>query len=554
MIAKVYPLSLVVKAIDKATGPLRKITASLNSFTKPVAGFGKDLAKFSEAAGFGRLAAGAGGFGGALKNVGSEAVGLGFRLAAMSGVAVAALVTIGRGAVDAGDELAEFSQRAGVTVDWFASMRHAAAQADVSQEDFNTGLDKFVKNLGAIKAGKGGPLMQLLNRVAPALGRDLKAARNTEEAMSVMSDAFVRITDPAKRAILATTAFGKSGAQMGQFLGQGSAAIQAQMVEFMRLSGSQEEFANRASDLDNALRETETAFLGLRSAAGGALFPAVTQLSKAVTGFLVQNRDGLKKWAEGAALAIQKWIDGGGIPRLVDGVGRLATNVGRVVDFLGGFKGVAVAAGLVMSGPLLGAIAGLIPAVYSLGVALLTTPVGWLALGLGAVAGAIYLVTFRWQETKAFLDDFMPGTVRQIDEWRNGILALVKVVRILRGELSIGEEFSKAWDNRTLTAAEKRLAPDAGPIDRFLAWNNTSAGPTGEKPFVERMVEGAPGLWERFKAWNDMRPTPAAVGAKGGESKVKIEIAGAPRGTRVTQDPNSSQPVDLAVGYSMAGP
>jgi hypothetical protein len=552
VIAKVYPLSLVIRAIDRATGPLKAITESLNTFTKPVNKFRKDWGKFSESAGFARLGAAAGGFSGALRNIGGEAVGLGFKISAMSGVAVAALVTIGRGAVDAGDELAEFSQRAGVTVDWFASMRHAAAQADVSQEDFNGAIDKFNKNLGDISAGKGGAFLKFLEKVSPALAKEIKGAKGTEAAFSIMIDAFTRVKDPAKRAALSAAAFGKSSLQMGQFLGQGSAAIQAQMVEYMRLSGSQEEFANRSSDLDNALRETETAFLGLRSAAGGALFPAVTQLSKAVTGFLVQNRDGLKKWAEGAALAIQKWIDGGGIPRLVDGVGRLATNVGKAVDFLGGFKGVAIAAALVMSGPLLGAIAALVPAVYGLGVALLTTPVGWLALGLGAVAGAIYLVTFRWKETKAFLDDFVPVAGKQIDDWRNGIMALVKVVRILRGELSIGDLVD--WDKRPLTAAEKRLGPDAGPLDRFMAWNNTSAGPTGEKPIVERMVEGAPGLWERFKAWNDMRPTPAAVGAKGGESKVKIEIAGAPRGTRVTQDPNSSQPVDLSVGYSMAAP
>jgi hypothetical protein len=104
---------------------------------------------------------------------------------------------------------------------------------------------------------------------------------------------------------------------MGRFLHQGSAAIQEQQRRYMELTGSQEDFARGAGLLDNQMRETELAFTGLRNVAAGALFPALTQLAGAVTAFLVKNRDGLKRWATGAAAALQKWIDGGGIDRLV---------------------------------------------------------------------------------------------------------------------------------------------------------------------------------------------------------------------------------------------
>ena len=343
---KEFPISLIVKTVDQATRPLHAITQRLqaltnNQFSKIFSRFGHDLKEFSEAAGFAKLGKGFSGFGGAVRNVGSEVLGLGARLFALAGVASFAFFRIVKGAIDAGDKLAETSQRWGVAVDFAAAFGHAAEKANVPQEAFNASMDTFVKRLGDAKAG-GGPLLAFLKKVSPTLADQVKGAKTTEGALSILTDAFTKLKDPAKLAALSSAAFGRGSLQMAQFLKQGGAAIQGQMVEFLRLSGSQEAFAQSAAELDDALKDVEAAFMGLRSAAAGALFPAFKMLAGVVTEFVVKNRDGIKLWAEGAARAIQAWVDGGGFERLIANVRELASDVARLIDWIGGFKNALV--------------------------------------------------------------------------------------------------------------------------------------------------------------------------------------------------------------------
>jgi hypothetical protein len=56
----------------------------------------------------------------------------------------------------------------------------------------------------------------------------------------------------------------------------------------------------------------------------------------------------------------------------------------------------------VMAGPLLSALVGLVPAVYALGAALLTTPIGWFLLGTAAIAGAALAIYKNWEPIKGF--------------------------------------------------------------------------------------------------------------------------------------------------------
>ncbi len=519
MASKDFPLTLTIKAIDKATGPLRVMTGKIAKFTAPFRSFGKDLSNFSEAAGLAKIGAGFKGVGSAVGKVGGEAAALGAKMFALAGVAGFALFSIVKGAVDAGDKLGEMSQRVGLGVDVYASLQHAAAQADVSQEDFNAGMDTFNKRLGDMKA-KGGPLLAFLNKTSPALAKQMKGAKGTESALSMMTDALSRIEDPQRRAALAAAAFGKSNTQMGQFLGQGNAAIQEQQTAYMRLAGSQEEFARNAGALDNAMRETETAFLGLRSAAMGALFPAFTKLSKTVTEFIVKNRDGIKQWAEGAASAITAWVEGGGLDRLVAGFREFASGVGKVVDFLGGFKGVAIAAGAVMAGPLIASVLGLVPAVISLGVALAPLAVALApfliaaapfiaaAVGIGAAAYAIY---DNWGGIKLFFSDLWTDTAAT---------------------------FQSAW---------AWISPI---VDKVTSAAAIIANPMGA------ITRGASGALGGLLGFGSAAPLPvesARVPAAGVSSTATVEVNfnGAPAGMTAKLDRNSSQPVDLSVGRNM---
>jgi hypothetical protein len=123
----------------------------------------------------------------------------------------------------------------------------------------------------------------------------------------------------ASRATLAAHAFGKTNLQMGEFLHTGKRVRStAQQLAFMRLAGSQEQFAHDAGELDNATRETTLAFTGLRNAAAAGSLPCTDEaVSNIATDFHREaprgdQRVGDEDWRR----QIERWVEGGGLTRL----------------------------------------------------------------------------------------------------------------------------------------------------------------------------------------------------------------------------------------------
>lgn len=534
-----FPLALVIKAVDKATGPLRAMAARMKAITAPTDKLGKEWGDFSKAAGLGNLVEGFKGVGSAIGNVGHQAFALGTQLFAVAGVAGFAMFSIIHGAVEAGDKLAEMADRTGTSVDFYASLGQAANLADVDQEQFNNSMDKFNKALGDAKAG-GGPLLELLSKVGPGLAKQLKAVKSTEEGLSLMTDAFARLPDTQRRAALSGAAFGRGNLQMGEFLHQGGAAVQKQQREFLRLAGSQEAFARGASDLDNAIKASQVAFLGLRSAAAGALFPAFTKLTNVVTEFVAKNRDGIKAWAEGAALAINQWVDGGGIDRLVTGFKDIAAVVGRAIDWVGGFKGVALIVGGIMAGPLLVSVLGLIPAFISLAVAIaplalalfpfIVAAAPWLAAA-ALIAGAAYLIVKNWETVKTFFAALFPNLSRDIGDATTGIMAFVDWVG----------KATAAW------SAFKGTSENKGSGANWI--DNTDAGKWLNNKFGAAATTGA----DAARATSNAdAPRPSAGAGTGQPARVSVDFSNLPKGANVSHDPGDTY-LDLAMGRSLVG-
>jgi hypothetical protein len=164
---KKFPLSLIVKAVDQASGPLAAMTAKLNAQLSPFKALNENWSKFGQAANFGAIS----NVGGALKNVGSEVFNVAARLGGLALGAGLAFGAVIKGAMDAGDALGEHASRVGFSVDAYASLQHAAAQADVDQEQFASSLDKLNKQMGDMKVGKGGEFLKFLKRDLARLSR-----------------------------------------------------------------------------------------------------------------------------------------------------------------------------------------------------------------------------------------------------------------------------------------------------------------------------------------------------------------------------------------------
>lgn len=603
-----YPLSLVIRAVDGVTKPLESINAKLEKtggrLSAPFARLGNRLGALGRAVGlpavsesFGRTTEAAGALGSKLAGLGGLLAGV-FTGATLGGLGLVSLV---RSAEEAGSRLEDLSTLTGLSVQSFAELEFAAKRSGVESEAFASGMEKFNKSLSEAKRNTG-PLAGLLSKVGPEYLRQLKGVKSNEEAFGLLAKAMGRIQDPGKRAELAAAAFGKSGAGMINLLKDGPGAVADLRAEFLKLAGDQTKFAQNSGALGDSFDNLEVALLGVRNVAAGALMPAITSLMGAVTDFVVRNRDGIQQWAERAGKAIQAWIDGGGVDRLVSGLGKLADTATALIDRVGGLQNALALVGAVMVGPsalaagklglelislgkevvllgvrfgtlLVGAlgraalgllafnfgplIAGLLAsatAVWGFTAALLANPLTWAVLLVAAFGASVYVLYKNWGPIKNFFADLWQSITFYFGQgwaWlsENGAAAWGGIVS---GFTSAWEGvtgfFSGLWDGiigifRGAWETIRPIVDGVLGVAQFVPGLGGAAGIIGGARTMLGGVGSAPPLGAA-----QALPVPAAPG--GGASTVRVDFANLPRGARVTPDRPGA--VDLNLGYSLA--
>jgi hypothetical protein len=543
---KDFPLSLTIRAIDKATEPLRAINKRIAEITSPARKLNNALRGMAIEAGLPKVASGIIGVGRAARGVASEVLSLSAKIGGLGALAGYTSYRIISGAVESGDKLGEMAQRVGLGVDAYAQLQFAAAQADVDQEQFNASMDRFSKGLGEAKAGTGS-LLAFLERVSPVLARQVKGSKGTEEALMLVGSAFERIQDPAKRAALAGALFGKSGLQMGQFLGAGNKAIGEQRKKFLELAGTQGEFERSAGDVDNAMREISVAAEGARNAIFVELSPAILELSAFVRKFVVENRDGISRWAREVADAIRKWIQSGGLERLTVGIRSISESAKNLIDRMGGLKNAAmVVAGILSSGLLL--------SVANLGFAILKA--GW---AIGGVLLKAFMLIEPWLAA-------IP--------WASLGIAIGNVGLAIEGSAVVMAPFVAAMAAGTAGA----IAFGAAGLAIYRNWSNVKELFTdffGRGGLPATILEGFKGKFttgDLFKnAWQfyggeidrARKPIGAASAApimssspavNRSEAHVSIDMSGVPRGAKIMTEASPNMSIDLSRGYSAVTP
>jgi hypothetical protein len=518
---KEYPLSLVLRTVDKATAGLRHVTGQIRNLQRPLDRVNRRFRTMAKAGGLPQL-------GGALRGVGSAARTAGL---AVGGIAVAAGLSTAaiKDMITAGDDLAKKADRIGLTVDGYAQLRFAAERSGTEMARFDSAMEGFSKRLGEAKAGTGS-LTTFLNKASPALLRQLKGAKSNEEAFDLLSRAMGKVEDPAKRAALAAAAFGRSGQSLLNLFAEGPDGIQALRDEFAELAGPQEEGARSAEAMADEFANIDAAFMGVKASILQGLAPAFVDLSKEFQGFLKENRGQITEWVREFGEKLPDRIQA-----LQDGLRRLGDAIKPVWDFIGGVSGAAKVLAGILGGKLLLAVA-------NLGKVLLATPIGLITVGIAGLISIGYQLYEGWDQIASWLDDVWRGMKKSVTEaWE-----------------PIGSFFSGLWD---------------GIVGVFeWAWGKIQGIIDGISGAVD-LVVGAPGrianalnpFSDDVPAIKDFDPSnpddvavvqnlTAALGLGGGESsRVQLDITGAPPGSRVQVDPRGGG-VDYTLGYQLATP
>ncbi|MGH6867181.1 MAG: hypothetical protein ACREDO_13700, partial [Methyloceanibacter sp.] len=215
--------TLAVSVVARIQG----LTKGLNRASGEVRRFGRGVA--SSGSSFGALLGGIG-------LVVAGATGLG---------------ALAKSSIDALDSLSELTTITGLTADQLLAYRHAANLAGVGQEQLETGLLKFAKVVGEAKIGTGA-LVKTVGKLIPGFGEAIAATETQDQALRLVAQAYAATDDAAIRALIATAAFGRTGALLGEFLAGGAKGLDAAVASLRKFGIviSKEDTANASAAAD----------------------------------------------------------------------------------------------------------------------------------------------------------------------------------------------------------------------------------------------------------------------------------------------------------------
>lgn len=154
----------------------------------------------------------------ATSGVRNAMVGLGGAIAALGAL------TYVRNVINIADSMDELSKRTGIAVETLSSLSNTAALAGSSQEELGSALIRLNKSIAEAASGSKEQALAFSN-----LGVSVQDAegniRSTTDVLADIADAFSRVDDGAVKTQYQMALFGKSGANLNEFLSKGSAGI-----------------------------------------------------------------------------------------------------------------------------------------------------------------------------------------------------------------------------------------------------------------------------------------------------------------------------------------
>ncbi|MCD8139449.1 MAG: hypothetical protein LUE17_06685 [Planctomycetaceae bacterium] len=372
-----------------------------------------------------------------------EAKALGRQFAIVGGLAVGAMAAIVLPTASAGDAAYKTAQKVGMSTEAWTKMAYAADQSGVTAEHLQKGLNKL--NSQAIKAGRGSKEAAYWFQ---KLGIDIKdqdgKLKSSEHLMMEAADQLAGMEDGARKTGLAVGLFGEElGPKLIPFLNAGSDGIAALGDEAKRLGKTFTDDQGKASEsFNDSLARVRHAITGVRNAIGNQLIPVLEPLLNHVQAFIEANREMIAtkvgEWLERLQAA---WPDIlASLKSAWSGGKRLYGVIDSLVQRFGGWAKVLPYVGAALLAiklwPLIVSVGVLTKAVAGLGIALLTTPIGWIALAVaGLAAGFVYLWKncegFRnfwiamWEKVKSYVGDSIKYIKQAFDKGLiDGLLAI----------------------------------------------------------------------------------------------------------------------------------
>jgi hypothetical protein len=404
---KGYGLSVIIGAVDRLTAPLRGMLGKVQGFT---AGVSRAIDRTGLPV-----------FTNSLKNVGHAVGGVGSAVGASSakllglgatlGITGAALGVFVERYADATGAIGDTAERTGISRERFQELGFAAKLTGSSSEVLAGALQKMNINVGAATKGS-----KELKDMFAGLGINLKDStgklKSTDAQFDMFVDRISKIKNPSLQAQAAVKIFGKSATELLPLIRGGSAGLQEMSAEARRLGIVLSDDAVRDGEAFGDILDTlKAAVGGVGNIIGTALVPELSKMSTWLTDTIVKYRPQIEAFATSFAKNLPGNIQKitGFLGDLYDGVQPVIDSIGWLSDTFGGANVILAAVGAYIGGGLVVSIWNLAMAFKGLGVAILTTPIGWFLIAIAAIGAAAYIIYKNWDQIVAFFEEKWAG-------------------------------------------------------------------------------------------------------------------------------------------------
>lgn len=236
--------------------------------------------------------------------MGASAKRLAATWVALGAAAATAAVSFGvKNAIDFADKLNDINIRLGISAEALSGWAFAAQQTGTDIDGLGVGLRRLAKNMAEAQDATSSQ-----GRVFAALGVNVKDAqgnlRRMEDVLPDIASKFKSIQNETLKAALAQEVFGKSGADLIEFLNQGADGLEG-MRDRARELGVElsQDTLTSADKFKDTLSEMKSAAQGLFTQLAQALLPEMTKLAEKLTE-VVSDGDRTKQFVENLSTVV----------------------------------------------------------------------------------------------------------------------------------------------------------------------------------------------------------------------------------------------------------
>ncbi|WP_375659743.1 phage tail tape measure protein [Bartonella sp. CL1QHWL] len=391
MSEKVADAKVKLSLEDELTTPLKRVQKQFNTLSKTLS-HSLGIPRFSAAVK--NMTKSLHGVQSALSTAASRASVFTGVLGLAGGGLVASVAALTMKTMHLGDSLYHASHHLNMSVASLQLWGDAADNSGTSAELFQQSLAVLNRRSAQAYAGQKRGMMGF-----EALGISVKNTSGKLKSTSVLleeiTDKMSKMKSQAQRQHIAALLFGGDGKEMATMLAQGMAPIKELFAKARKgkwLIGA--DVARYAADLSDKLGAFKKKIGGIASFIGARFMPVINDMIDGFSKLIDENRDLIQTTVASWAKTLKKVLND-----LLNPTSDLRKGISDLTERIKGwfqwlepligeitlFKVGLVALGSFIFGPLIAALAAAGAAFVSLGITIMTTPIGWLMGGIAAL-------------------------------------------------------------------------------------------------------------------------------------------------------------------------